>query len=212
MQPLSPQLARQPLSGDGRCFHAIVCRCVLCVYTRSGTEHGPHRSCCVTGRATALVAYSIVLPRIYCTPAFSFDSSVPEVIPIQSAHLVGTQRTVSNGPDSAAGGGGEGGSSGENADDATGGQQGVGGAARGAGTQQPAGRGRGAFSQYLRTHEVRTCVPLLQYGVCISFRDSSILECFNTSSSLSTRYTVATDNLTFTPGYPIRLQVAVSEE
>lgn len=65
------------------------------------------------------------------------------------------QRALSNGPDSAAGGRGDGGSSGRK-DASTGGQKGVGGAAgEEARANQPAGRGRGAFSQYLRTHEVR---------------------------------------------------------
>eukprot|EP00752_Nemacystus_decipiens_P007994 g7142.t1 len=63
------------------------------------------------------------------------------------------QRAFSNGPDSAAGGRGDGGNSRKN-DAATGGQKGVGGTAGAeAGANQPAGRGRGAFSQYLRTHE-----------------------------------------------------------
>ncbi|CAN0063551.1 unnamed protein product, partial [Pylaiella littoralis] len=62
------------------------------------------------------------------------------------------QRAFSNGRDSAAGGGSEDGGSGK--EDATGGQEGAGVAEQaGAGNQQPAGRGRGAFSQYLRTHE-----------------------------------------------------------
>ncbi|CAM9211583.1 unnamed protein product [Hapterophycus canaliculatus] len=64
------------------------------------------------------------------------------------------QRPLSNGPDSADSGAGEGGKMSTGDDAAAGGQQGVGGAARGGDrTIQPNGRGRGAFSQFLRTHE-----------------------------------------------------------
>ncbi|CAM9673195.1 unnamed protein product, partial [Scytosiphon promiscuus] len=73
---------------------------------------------------------------------------------VLSSRTTPVQRPLSNGPGSADSGGGEGKRTDKDDDAAAGGQQGVGGAARaGERTIQPNGRGRGAFSQFLRTHE-----------------------------------------------------------
>lgn len=120
--------------------------------------------------------------------AFSFDGRLGLISPLVCRLLpllLGEQRTMSNGRDSAAGGGDEDGNSGK--DEAPGGQRGVGGAApTGVGNQQPAGRGRGAFSQYLRTHEVRTSVHpppnAVQHG---QYPYSNVPYCTSTSMSQS---------------------------
>lgn len=85
----------------------------------------------------------------------SFQSWFYLIISLSLLSYFVVQRALTNGPDSATGGRGNGGSSGRKDAD-RGGQEGVGGSAGAAAdAKKPVGRGRGAFSQYLRTHEVR---------------------------------------------------------
>jgi len=91
-------------------------------------------------------------PSTCCAPRCSSFERLFHLVISRGSFLV-SQRALSNGRDSA-GGREDGGDSGRKIAP-TGGNEGVGGAARTrAGANQPAGRGRGAFSQYLRTHEV----------------------------------------------------------
>lgn len=94
------------------------------------------------------------LHAVYPPSLCSIWSSLSVSLSVSLLSLSVMQRTLSNGPDSAGGRGG-GGRSGRR-DASAGGQKGVGGTSGAEeGANQPAGRGRGAFSQYLRTHEVR---------------------------------------------------------